>query len=100
MEGHLTHRLGLERLGSGLDLDISMASTNVIPTGSSIIRARYGLFDGQLSYDFTFVPPVENQPVAGYSKDAKDMTQGKDGKATEPAVAQTATSLCRCGNRS
>jgi outer membrane receptor protein involved in Fe transport len=48
------------------------------------------MFDGQLSYDFTFVAPVENQPVAGYSKDAKDMERGKDGKTMESATTQTA----------
>ena len=48
------------------------------------------LIDGQLSYDFTFVAPVETQPVPGYSKDAKDMERGKDGKAVESAPAQTA----------
>ncbi len=47
--------------------------------------------DGQASYDFTFVAPVENQPVAGYSKDAKSVTTGKDGKATMSAQEQTAT---------
>ena len=46
--------------------------------------------DGQLSYDFTFVAPVENQPVAGYSKDAKDMSTGKDGKPTESSASQSA----------
>ncbi len=46
-------------------------------------------FDGQASYDFTFVPPVENQPVAGYSKDAKDMEKGKDGKSVESSTVQT-----------
>lgn len=46
-------------------------------------------FDGQASYDFTFVAPVENQPVAGYSKDAKDVSSGKDGKPTESAMSQT-----------
>jgi len=45
--------------------------------------------DGQASYDFTFVAPVENQPVAGYSKDAKDMERGKDGKQMESSAAQT-----------
>ena len=49
------------------------------------------VFDGQASYDFTFVAPVENQPVAGYSKDAKSMTTGKDGKATESAASQTSS---------
>ncbi len=48
-------------------------------------------FDGQASYDFTFVAPVENQPVAGYSKDAKDVTTGKDGKTTESAASQTSS---------
>ncbi len=47
--------------------------------------------DGQASYDFTFVPPVENQPVAGYSKDAKDMSTGKDGRMTESSEAQTSS---------
>jgi outer membrane receptor protein involved in Fe transport len=49
------------------------------------------MFDGQLSYDFTFVAPVENQPVAGYSKDAKDIQRGKDGKEQESATAQTSS---------
>ena len=61
------------------------------PNGLLHYTSQTWFFDGQLSYDFTFVPPVENQPVAGYSKDAKDMTMGKDGKATESAVTQTAT---------
>ena len=46
----------------------------------------------QASYDFTFVAPVENQPVAGYSKDAKDVEKGKtDGKQTESATAQSSS---------
>ena len=40
-------------------------------------------FDCQASYDITFAPPVESQPVAGYSKDPKEMVRGKDGKAME-----------------
>ena len=59
------------------------------PNGLLHYTSQTWTFDGQLSYDFTFVPPVENQPVAGYSKDAKDVTMGKDGKATESAVTQT-----------
>ena len=61
------------------------------PNGLLHYTSQTWFFDGQLSYDFTFLPPVENQPVAGYSKDAKDVTMGKDGKATESAVTQTAT---------
>ncbi len=59
------------------------------PDGRIHYTKQTWFFDGQLSYDFTFVPPVENQPVAGYSKDAKDTTMGKDGKTTESAVTQT-----------
>ena len=61
------------------------------PNGLIHYVSQTWFFDGQLSYDFTFVPPVENQPVAGYSKGARDMTTGKDGKATESAVSQTAS---------
>ena len=46
--------------------------------------------DGQASYNFTFVPPVENAPVPGYSKDAKEMVRGKDSKVAETAPTQTA----------
>jgi len=49
------------------------------------------MIDGQASYDFTFVAPVESQPVAGYSKDAKEVVRGKDGKPAEPAASQTAS---------
>ena len=59
------------------------------PNGLIHYVSQTWFFDGQLSYDFSFVPPVENQPVAGYSKDARDVTMGKDGKATESAVSQT-----------
>jgi outer membrane receptor protein involved in Fe transport len=47
------------------------------------------MVDGQASYDFTFVPPVENTPVAGYSKGAADMALGKNGKPVESAESQT-----------
>lgn len=41
-------------------------------------------FDAQLSYDFTFATPVAaNSAVPGYSKDAKEVVRGKDGKAVE-----------------
>jgi outer membrane receptor protein involved in Fe transport len=41
------------------------------------------IFDVQGSYDFTFVAPVEQQAVAGYSKDSKNVVKAKDGKAVE-----------------
>jgi iron complex outermembrane receptor protein len=47
-------------------------------------------FDVQASYNFTFVPPVEAKPVAGYSKDAKDGTVGHNGEQSESADTQTA----------
>src|SRR2546426_6207773 len=46
-------------------------------------------FDGQLSYDFTALLPVEEQPVPGYSKGSKDVVSGKDGRPKETASAQT-----------
>lgn len=48
-------------------------------------------FDGQASYDFTFVAPVEKQAVAGYSKDAKDVERDKAGKPAESSITQTAS---------
>jgi hypothetical protein len=48
------------------------------------------IVDGQLNYDFTFVAPIESQPVAGFSKDTKEVVRGKDGKPAESASAQTA----------
>ncbi len=45
--------------------------------------------DGQASYDFSFVAPVESQPVAGYSKDSKEVVRGKDGSVMETAAGQT-----------
>lgn len=61
------------------------------PDGRIHYVSQIWTVDGQASYDFTFVPPVENQPVAGYSKDAKDMSTGKDGRMTESSEAQTSS---------
>ena len=52
------------------------------------------IFDVQGSYDFTFATPVETQPVAGYSKDGKEMVRGKDGKNVE--TGQTANYSMPC----
>jgi outer membrane receptor protein involved in Fe transport len=46
-------------------------------------------FDLQASYDFTGLLRVENNPVPGYAKDAKDVTRGKDGSMSDKASAQT-----------
>jgi len=46
-------------------------------------------FDGQASYDFTALLPVETNPVPGYSKGGKEVVRGKDGTPTETAPAQT-----------
>jgi iron complex outermembrane receptor protein len=43
--------------------------------------------DGQASYSLIFTPPVEPQPVAGYSKGAKEVVASKDGKAVESTAA-------------
>jgi iron complex outermembrane receptor protein len=46
-------------------------------------------FDGQLSYDFTALLPVEEKPVPGYSKGSKEVIRAKDGTPLETASAQT-----------
>ncbi|HEY4284409.1 MAG TPA: TonB-dependent receptor, partial [Chthoniobacterales bacterium] len=43
--------------------------------------------DGQASYSLIFTPPVEQQPVAGYSKGGKEVVTGKDGKQIESTAA-------------
>jgi len=43
--------------------------------------------DASLSYSFIFTPPVESQPVAGYSKGGKDVMTSKEGKAIESTAA-------------
>ncbi len=50
--------------------------------------------DVQASYALVFTAPVETQPVAGYSKDAKEVVRGKDGKAVE--TGQTANYSMPC----
>ncbi|HEY2101969.1 MAG TPA: TonB-dependent receptor [Chthoniobacterales bacterium] len=48
-------------------------------------------FDVQASYDLTGLIPIETAPVPGYSKDAKSVARGKDGKPQESAKDQTAS---------
>jgi hypothetical protein len=43
--------------------------------------------DIQAGYDLIFTPPVESQPVAGYSKGGKEVVTSKDGKAIESTAA-------------
>ena len=43
--------------------------------------------DAQLSYSFLFTPPVESQPVAGYSKGGKEVMTNKEGKLMESTAA-------------
>ncbi len=43
--------------------------------------------DAQCSYSFIFTPPVESQPVAGYSKGGKEVMTSKEGKAIESTAA-------------
>jgi hypothetical protein len=43
--------------------------------------------DASLSYSFVFNPPVESQPVAGYSKGGKKVMTGKEGKPIESTAA-------------
>src|SRR5207237_1956038 len=45
--------------------------------------------DVLLASGLTVLRPVQTAPVPGYSKDAKAVARGKDGKATETAAEQT-----------
>jgi iron complex outermembrane receptor protein len=62
----------------------------LLPNGHNHWVSQTWTFDGQLSYDFTFVPPVEKQAVAGFSKNPADVPTAKDGKPTESSTSQTA----------
>jgi iron complex outermembrane receptor protein len=42
--------------------------------------------DGQASYTLVFTQPVEQHPVAGYSKDGKEVKSGKDKEVVPQAV--------------
>ena len=42
--------------------------------------------DGQMSYTLVFTQPVEQHPVAGYSKDGKEVKSGKDKEVVPQAV--------------
>jgi hypothetical protein len=63
------------------------------PKGEHFVKGTW-IFDTQATYDFSFAPPVESTPVAGYSKDGKEMVRGKDGKAVE--TGQTANYSMPC----
>lgn len=104
-DGYLKWR-GISRLDwawNGFDLNGTTRYTGgyhekiygAAAAGPGVLKEHYvkqtWFFDGQASYDFTFVSPTESQPVAGYSKDSKEVVRGKDGKMTETAAAQTAT---------
>jgi iron complex outermembrane receptor protein len=43
--------------------------------------------DASLSYRFIFTPPVESQPVAGYSKGGKEVITNKEGRPIESTAA-------------
>src|SRR5438874_75913 len=51
------------------------------------IKQRF-FFDGQLSYNLVFTQPVEERPVAGYSKEGgKEVKSGKEKEVVEQAAA-------------
>jgi outer membrane receptor protein involved in Fe transport len=78
---------GFDLVGTARFLD---GYHELLPNGHNHWVSQTWTIDGQVSYDFTFVPPVENEPVAGYSKNAQDIPAGKDGKPAESATAQSA----------
>jgi hypothetical protein len=69
----------------------SAGTDNPIPVeNGGVIEHWIGptiFFDGQLSYNLVFTQPVEQQPVAGYSKDGKEMKSGKDKEVVEQTAA-------------
>jgi iron complex outermembrane receptor protein len=79
----------------GFDLNITLHYTDGFHEFTPNLHPHWveqrWLFDAQASYDFTNLLPVETEGVPGYSKNAKEVTIGKDGAPTEPAPAQTAT---------
>jgi iron complex outermembrane recepter protein len=78
---------GFDLVGTARFLD---GYHELLPNAHNHWVSQTWTIDGQASYDFTFVAPVEKQAVAGYSKDATEMSSGKDGKPTETAASQTA----------
>ena len=77
----------------GVDINVTCRYTDGFKELDSDLQPHYVhqtfFFDGQASYDFTALLPVENNPVPGYAKSPKDFTRGKDGSVTETASAQT-----------
>ncbi len=72
---------------------ITLAGQGVATLDEHWVEQTY-FQDAQASYDLVFTAPVESQPVAGYSKDAKEVVRGKDGKAVE--AGQTANYSMPC----
>ena len=64
------------------------ADGNPVANGGVIehwIRPTW-FMDGQASYTLVFTQPVEQHPVAGYSKDGKEVKSGKDKEVVQQAV--------------
>ena len=78
---------GFDIIGTARFLD---GYHELLPSARNHWVSQTWTFDGQASYNFIFTAPVEEQPVAGYSKNAQDVSSGKDGKPTESSVSQTA----------
>jgi hypothetical protein len=61
----------------------------LLDNGESVIEhwiRPVWFWDGQLSYNLVFTQPVEEHPVAGYSKDDKEVNSGKDKEVVEQAT--------------
>jgi iron complex outermembrane recepter protein len=55
------------------------------PERDHYVKQRW-FSDLETSYTLIFKPPVESQPVAGYSKGGKEVMSGKEGKEMETAA--------------
>ncbi len=56
------------------------------------------IFDTQASYDFTFVPPVEQRAVAGYSRNAKSIVEQLPRPGSWKQVLNNTTVAIGCNN--
>jgi iron complex outermembrane recepter protein len=75
----------------GFREEVAARQFDKFPDGTGRERLHYvnatRFNDAQLSYTFLYTPPVESQPVAGYSKGGNEVMTNKEGKAVESTAA-------------
>jgi iron complex outermembrane receptor protein len=87
----------------GFDLNTTVTYTDgfreLNPAGlrEHWVKATW-FFDGQASYDFTFVPGIEPQAVAGYSKDVRTPAQNISALSSWERILNNTTLTVGCNN--